>query len=323
MLDYDKMFLKGKGSMKKRFAFLFIFALFLFVPFVSTVDAKQVVNVYLFYGDGCPHCANAEEFFDDLKEDSNYSGKFNLVEYEVWYNDDNADLMEEVGDELDTTVTGVPFIVVGDQYFEGYTTAIESSIKTAITDAYYDSDYEDVVRSVRFGSKANEVKEKVEDDVTTAIEDIFDSITGNSTTTTTTDVDGAVAVGVASVMVIVIITIVLSLAVYAYYVIIYWKVFKKAGRNGWEAIIPFYNYWVLFEISGYPGAYSLFILIPCAGPIIFLVFSIMAAISLAKKFKKADGFHVLLWLIPIVGYSILAFDSSTYDGKLGEHKNKN
>ena len=32
--------------------------------------------------------------------------------------------------------------------------------KTAITNAYYDSDYEDVVRNVRFGSKANEVKEK-------------------------------------------------------------------------------------------------------------------------------------------------------------------
>ena len=28
------------------------------------------------------------------------------------------------------------------------------------------------------------------------------------------------------------------------------KVFQKNGRAGWEAIIPFYNSWVLVEISG-------------------------------------------------------------------------
>ena len=32
----------------------------------------------------------------------------------------------------------------------------------------------------------------------------------------------------------------------------YWtlKLFKKAGKQGWEAIIPFYNTYVLVEISG-------------------------------------------------------------------------
>ena len=28
-----------------------------------------------------------------------------------------------------------------------------------------------------------------------------------------------------------------------------WKVFKKAGKNGWEALIPYYNTWVLCEIA--------------------------------------------------------------------------
>ena len=28
-----------------------------------------------------------------------------------------------------------------------------------------------------------------------------------------------------------------------------WKLFKKAGRNGWESLIPIYSSWVLVEIS--------------------------------------------------------------------------
>ena len=33
-------------------------------------------------------------------------------------------------------------------------------------------------------------------------------------------------------------------------IIAIWKVYKKAGKNGWECIIPFYSYWVLTEIAG-------------------------------------------------------------------------
>ncbi len=29
-----------------------------------------------------------------------------------------------------------------------------------------------------------------------------------------------------------------------------WKFYQKAGKNGWEAIIPFYSNWVLVEIAG-------------------------------------------------------------------------
>ena len=42
----------------------------------------------------------------------------------------------------------------------------------------------------------------------------------------------------------------LVIALYVVYVIGLWKLFKKAGKQGWEAIIPFYNTSVLVEISG-------------------------------------------------------------------------
>lgn len=96
-----------------------------------------------------------------------------------------------------------------------------------------------------------------------------------------------------------------------------WKTFKKAGKNGWEALIPFYNMWTLFEISGYHGAKIFFIFIPYAGVIIYFVYSIKAAISLAQKFKKPGGFAALLILLPVVGYCILGFNNDKYYSSLG------
>lgn len=46
---------------------------------------------------------------------------------------------------------------------------------------------------------------------------------------------------------------VLVLLVLAYYIVLIvaeWKLFKKAGKNGWEAIVPFYSTYVLVEIAG-------------------------------------------------------------------------
>ena len=121
----------------------------------------------------------------------------------------------------------------------------------------------------------------------------------------------------AAYMVFMLIISLISIAVAVVEIIAMWKVFKKAGRGGWEAIIPFYNMWTLFEISGIHGAKIFFGFIPVAGPIILLVYEIKAAISLSQKFHKSGGFAVLLILLSVVGYCILGFSNAEYDGKLG------
>lgn len=131
---------------------------------------------------------------------------------------------------------------------------------------------------------------------------------------------GAVAGGLFAFLMVMCIIV---FAISVFEIVCYWRVFKKAGKNGWEAIIPFYNGWVLFEISGYPGWLILLALtsiIPFVGwigVIALFVFQILAGISLAKKFGKTDAFGVLLALVPVVGYAILAFSEVTYDASLG------
>ena len=50
--------------------------LLLIVLFPVTAKADNVVNMYLFYGDGCPHCAEEEKFLDKyLKEEKRLIGE--------------------------------------------------------------------------------------------------------------------------------------------------------------------------------------------------------------------------------------------------------
>ena len=111
------------------------------------------INVYIFEGDGCPHCAEAIEWFEEtLAKDSEYSEYYNLVKYEVWYNEENNELMGEVANELGTQASGVPFIVIGEKYFSGFSSASSpETIKETIKEQYNNNDYQDVVKAVQKG----------------------------------------------------------------------------------------------------------------------------------------------------------------------------
>ena len=102
----------------------------------------------------------------------------------------------------------------------------------------------------------------------------------------------------------------LSLAFAVLAIVAMWKIFEKAGKPGWAAIIPFYNIYVLFEITRGNGWKFLFLLIPIAN----IVFAIITMVKLAKAFGKSGGFAVGLIFLSVIFYCILAFDKSEYLG---------
>lgn len=138
---------------------LLLIGLLLLVPFMvfqTTAYAKEnkKINVYIFRGEGCPHCEEAIEWFENtLNNDKDYSEKYELVKYEVWYDEKNSELMGDVAEELGTEASGVPFIVIGDKYFSGFSsTESPAEIKAAIDEYYNSSDYQDIVKTVKSGS---------------------------------------------------------------------------------------------------------------------------------------------------------------------------
>ena len=64
-----------------------------------------------------------------------------------------------------------------------------------------------------------------------------------------------------------------------------WKIFEKAGKPGWAAIVPIYNIVILLEIIGKPVWWIVLMLIPFVN----LIVGIMLYIELAKSFGKGAG----------------------------------
>ena len=93
-----------------------------------------------------------------------------------------------------------------------------------------------------------------------------------------------------------------------------WKIFTKAGEEGWKCLIPIYNVYVLSKIVGISFWYILLCFIPFGA----LAWIIMMMVALAKSFGKSGGFAVGLILLSPIFTCILGFGDAKYIGPKGE-----
>jgi small-conductance mechanosensitive channel len=87
-----------------------------------------------------------------------------------------------------------------------------------------------------------------------------------------------------------------------------WKIFVKAGRQGWEALVPGYNMYVQVEIIDKPVWWFVMNFVP----IVNIPFAIMIYYELAKKFGKGAWFTVLMVVFPFIAFPMLAFGSAQF-----------
>lgn len=104
------------------------------------------------------------------------------------------------------------------------------------------------------------------------------------------------------------VVVILAIAVFA--IVCMWKIFTKAGQPGWASIIPFYNYYVLFDIAWGNGLLFLLMLIPVANFVIMIILWV----KLSQSFGYSAAFAIGLLFLPIIFLPILAFGSSRYIG---------
>ena len=89
-----------------------------------------------------------------------------------------------------------------------------------------------------------------------------------------------------------------------------WKVYEKAGKPGWAALIPVYTWIVMLEIIGKPIWWIFLFFIPCVN-IIFMIWTVNL---LSKSFGQTEGFTVGLILLGFIFYPILGFGNYQYLG---------
>ena len=98
---------------------------------------ENKVNIYFFWGDGCPHCKKEFEFFDSIKTE--YGNYFVLNTFEVWNNEDNQKLLKQFAAKMGDEVTGIPYTIIGNKTFKGFNENHESKILDAIKEQYKNS----------------------------------------------------------------------------------------------------------------------------------------------------------------------------------------
>lgn len=101
-----------------------------------------------------------------------------------------------------------------------------------------------------------------------------------------------------------------------------WKLYKKAGKKGWESIVPFYGYYVLTEIAGLNWWWFLLViadsivsllnvedLAPIANLVsLFATFNIYY--NIAKKFGKTTGTSVCAGIFSFIFILIFGFSKN-------------
>ena len=129
------------------------------------------------------------------------------------------------------------------------------------------------------------------------------------------------------------IILVIALVIGIIMIIARWKIFTKAGEEGWKAIIPVYSDMVLCKISGVWEWYPLVIygasfvsgmisgaseslggIVTLLASVASIYYTVILCISVAQSFGKDTGFGIGLLFLNVIFYPILAFGKAEYAG---------
>ena len=114
-----------------------------FIIGLSNINAeeKNLVNIYLFHSNTCPHCKEEIKVLEELQKE--YSN-IKIYKYEI-SSRDNINLLDEIASIYDINIKGVPFTVIGDKYFIGFSHDNSKATFIAAIDYFSDNGYKDRV----------------------------------------------------------------------------------------------------------------------------------------------------------------------------------
>ena len=140
--------------MKKIINFIIIF-LFIFPLGVFAEDRD--ITLYLYFGDGCPHCEAEMKYLNKIEK--KYPN-LKIVKKEVWYDENNSLELQKINEIFSIDSIGVPTNLIGETIIRGYSEETGNKIERAIK--YYsntDNEYIDAVDGIINDNYTYEEKE--------------------------------------------------------------------------------------------------------------------------------------------------------------------
>jgi thiol-disulfide isomerase/thioredoxin len=135
----------------KKLKFL-ILTILLLLPI--SVSAKEKVNLYLFHSETCGHCQAEIKYLKELEQEYD-NLKVHL--YEVDSHKDNAEKMIKVKEALEIDSPNVPFTVIGNYYYIGFSDGIADGIKELV-DKYSEEKETNMVKPVLEGKEVPDIE---------------------------------------------------------------------------------------------------------------------------------------------------------------------
>lgn len=242
-----------------------------------------------------------------------------------------VEVPEEVPEEISSqlqNMTNEDILEIYDKITEEYTNdeianiiqenksqiAEEAGISESVIDAGADfirnTDQEDVRNILENDESINQIRETIREGGTTS-EAIENAIVN---TTTSQKIDLLIKILLANNIVKTVFLVIIGLFLYC--TITRWIIYKKAGKNGVAAVIPFYRQVTMYKVCGLSPFLMLLWLVPIFGWIAMFIIAIMKRILLAQNFGRGGLFGIGILILPPIFYSVLAFNQNIeYEGE--------
>lgn len=114
----------------QKILFIGFIVLLLALPCVLAQEESQdKVDLLFFYGRGCPHCGQMESFLEQMQ---NTYPDLDVIEYETYFNHDNAVFFQEIAKAFDHEIQGVPTAFINGRVVVGFSNSISTQLENEI-----------------------------------------------------------------------------------------------------------------------------------------------------------------------------------------------
>lgn len=251
----------------------------------------------LFFGNKVEAVETKEEIAEELSEQlQNMSNEDILDIYdqitEKYSNDEIADMIQENKEQISQDA------------------GISESVIDAGAEFIRNTSQEDIRNILENDENINEIRTRLQEGDSPE-EAVKSAITN---TTTSQKIELLLKVLLANNIVKTVLWVILILFIYC--TITRWIIYKKAGENGFAAIIPLYRQITMYKVCGLSPFLMLLWLIPIFGWIVMFIIAIMKRILLAQNFGRGGFFGLGILILPPIFYSVLAFNPNIeYEGE--------